>query len=316
MPSTPENPSVIALSGVSRWYGSVLGLSRVDLELKPGVTALLGANGAGKSTLIKLVTGLLRPSSGSVRVLGEAPFANPTLYRHLGVVPEEEELHPPPRVRARDWLVLLLRLGGFEPDEARVRADKSLREAGLESAAERRVTTFSRGMKQRLRIAQAAAHEPEVLVMDEPLTGLDPVGRHEIIEWIRALGASGKTVVVSSHILHEVELMTREVVLLAEGRVLASGEVGEIRRLIDAHPHRIWIGTPAPRALAARLLEVSGVQSISFSEEERQVRLETRDPERLYALLAELVLEDDLVVEEIVSPDDHLEAVFHYLVGT
>ena len=308
--------AVVRLDHASRWYGNVLGLSGVELTLPPGVTALLGANGAGKSTLIKLVTGLLRPSAGAVSVFGESPFANPRVHRRMGVVPEEEELRPSAPVRARDFLVYLLRLHGFEAEEARRRAEATLVQVGLEGASETRVRAFSRGMRQRLRLAQAIAHDPDLLVLDEPLTGLDPVGRREFIDWIRDFGARGKTVLVSSHILHEVELMTREVVLMTAGRVLASGNIHEIRRLIDAHPHRIEISTPAPRKLAARILEEPGLHSIAFSEEARQVRLETREPERFYRLLHRLVLEENATVDEITSPDDNLEAVFHYLVGS
>jgi ABC-2 type transport system ATP-binding protein len=306
---------VVSLRNVSRWYGNVLGLSGVELAIGPGVTALLGPNGAGKSTLLKLATGLLRPSSGALFVFGEPPFANPRVHARLGVVPEEEDLRPSAPTRARDLLVYLLRLHGFSVDEARRRTESSLAEVGLASAAGARLRAFSRGMRQRFRLAQAIAHDPELLVLDEPLTGLDPAGRREIIDWIRGFGARGKTVLVSSHILHEVELMTREIVLMTAGRVLASGNIHEIRRLIDAHPHRIRIATPAPRALAARILQEPGLHSISFSEEAGDVRLETREPERFYRLLHRLALEENAALDEITSPDDNLEAVFHYLVG-
>lgn len=306
---------VVRLERVSRWYGNVLGLSGVELAFAPGVTALLGPNGAGKSTLLKLVAGLLRPSAGAVEVFGEAPFANPRVHRRIGVVPEEEELRPKASLRARDFVVHLLRLHGFDAASARDRADECLAAVGLERAASSRLRALSRGQKQRLRLAQAIAHDPDLILLDEPLTGLDPMGRRELIDRIRGLGASGKTVLVSSHILHEVELMTREIVLMTEGRVLASGNVHEIRRLIDAHPHQISIATPSPRRLATRLIEEPGLDSISFSEEAGTVRLETRKPERFYELLVELVLDEDAVIDEITSPDDDLESVFHYLVG-
>jgi ABC-2 type transport system ATP-binding protein len=313
----PAEPAeIVRLKNASRWYGNVLGLSGVDLSFGPGVTALLGPNGAGKSTLLRLVTGLIRPSSGEVTVFGQPPFANPAVHRRLGLVPEEEELRPAAPVRARHFVAHLLRLHGYGDDEALRRSEESLREVGLADRADARVRALSRGMKQRLRLAQAIAHRPELIVLDEPLTGLDPVGRREVIDWIRRAGSEGRTVLVSSHILHEVELMTREVVLMTAGRVLASGNIHEIRRLIDSHPHRIAISTPAPKRLASRLLEEPGLHSISFSEEAREVRLETREPERFYHLLATLVLEESAVIDEVTSPDDNLEAVFHYLVGT
>jgi ABC-2 type transport system ATP-binding protein len=307
--------AVVRLENVSRWYGKVLGLSRVDLAFEPGVTALLGPNGAGKSTLLRLVTGLIRPSTGTVTVFGEPPFANPRVHAKSGVVPEEEELRPSAPLRCRDFVAYLLRLHGLGPEEARIRAEESLVEVGLGASIQTRVRALSRGMKQRLRLAQAIAHDPDLLVLDEPLTGLDPVGRREIIDRIRIFGKKGKTVLVSSHILHEVELMTSEVVLMNGGRILASGNIHEIRRLIDSHPHRISIATPTPKRLAARLLEEQGLLSISFSEEASQVRLETRDPERFYELLVNLVLDENAAIDEITSPDDNLESVFHYLVG-
>ena len=307
-----QTSSTVAFDSVSRWYGSVLGLSRVDLSFSPGVTALLGPNGAGKSTLLKLVAGLLKPSSGSVRVFGESPFANPGVFARLGIVPEETEFFA--RVSAIDWLTYLLQLSGFDERDAAERAGQTLDKVGLAEASKRPVTTFSRGMKQRLRIAQASAHDPDILILDEPLTGLDPVGRREVIDWIRAWGARGKTVVVSSHILHEVELMTREVVLMTAGKVLASGNIHEIRRLMDAHPHHILVKTTTPRKLATRLLQEDHLHAVSFSEQASQVELTTPSPDHFYELLAELVLANEVEIEEISSPDDNLEAVFHYLV--
>jgi ABC-2 type transport system ATP-binding protein len=308
--------AVVRLERVSRWYGNVLGLSGVDLAFAPGVTALLGPNGAGKSTLLRLVSGLLRPSAGAIEVFGESPFANPRVHRRLGVVPEEEELRPSAALSTEDFLVHLLRLHGFDEAESRARAASSLAEVGLAEAAAFKVRALSRGMKQRLRLAQAIAHDPELVLLDEPLTGLDPVGRREMMDRIRGLGASGKTVLVSSHILHEVELMTREVVLMTAGRVLASGNVHEIRRLMDSFPHRIAITTREARRLASRLIVEPGLDSISFSEESGVVRLETREPERFYDLVGRLVLDEGAVIEEITSPDDNLESVFHYLVGS
>lgn len=307
--------AVVELHDVSRWYGNVLGLSGVELGFRPGVTALLGPNGAGKSTLFRLVSGLLRPSTGEVTLFGERPFANPRVHSRTGVVPEEEELRPSAPLRCIDFVSYLLRLQGFDREKARMRAEASLVEVGLEASIGARVRALSRGMKQRLRLAQAIAHDPELLVLDEPLTGLDPVGRRELIDKIRKFGKKGKTVLVSSHILHEVALMTNEVVLMNGGRVLASGNIHEIRRLIDSHPHRIAIATPTPKRLAARLLEEPGLVSVSFSEETSQVRLETGEPERFYELLVNLVLEENEVIDEITSPDDNLESVFHYLVG-
>jgi ABC-2 type transport system ATP-binding protein len=303
--------STVEIRSVSRWYGNVLGLNRVELEIGTGVTALLGPNGAGKSTLIRLVTGQIHPSTGEILVFDQPPFANPTVASRLGLVPDEDGF--PFRVTGIDWVVYLLRLHGFEEDEARRRAEETLGNVRLAEAMHRPAATYSRGMRQRLKLAQAIAHEPDLLVLDEPLAGLDPVGRREMIDWIRDWGRKGKSVLVSSHILHEVELMTREVVLMNQGRVLASGNVHEIRRLIDAHPHRIRLATPDPKSLANRLLGFPGIVSVSFTTDLERVDLETNDPENFYENLSNLVLEEGLTIHEMTSPDDNLEAVFDYV---
>jgi len=254
----------------------------------------------------------MRPSSGELRVFGESPFGNPRVAARLGLVPENDGF--PPRASGEEWLRFLLRLNGLDAKNSRHRAEETLAEMGLQEVAERPISTYSKGMRQRLKLAQALAHRPELLVLDEPLAGLDPVGRREMIDWIRERGERGTAVLVSSHILHEVELMTKEVVLINEGRVLASGNVHEIRQLIDAHPHRVRLSTPSPKMLAARLLSFPGIQSVSFSEERREVELETTEPESFYPLLATVVIEEALPLSELTSPDDNLEAVFTYLV--
>jgi ABC-2 type transport system ATP-binding protein len=286
-------------------------LNRVELGIGAGVTALLGPNGAGKSTLIRLVTGQIRPSTGEIFVFDQNPFANPDVASGLGLVPDEDGF--PPRVTGLDWVIYLLRLHGFEEGEARRRAEEALTKVRLDEAVHRPATTYSRGMRQRLKLAQAIAHEPDLLVLDEPLAGLDPVGRREMIDWIREWGRKGKSVLVSSHILHEVELMTREVVLMNQGRVLASGNVHEIRRLIDAHPHRIRLATPDPKSLANRLLDLPGIVSVSFTADLERVDLETTDPENFYEHVSNLVLEEGITIHEMTSPDDNLEAVFDYV---
>ena len=303
---------MIKLRAVSRWFGPVLGVSRIDLSLGPGVTALLGPNGAGKSTLMRLITGQIRPSSGELTVLGEDPFANPRIATRWGLVPEEDGF--PHGARGRDWLHFLLRLQGLDPKQAARKGQEALETLGLREMADRPIASYSKGMRQRLKFAQAIAHEPELLILDEPLSGFDPSGRREMIDWIRRWGEQGRTVLVSSHILHDVEMMTQEIVLISGGQVRASGNVHEIRSLMDEHPHRVLISTPQPKRLAARLIQLEGIHTISFSEEDREVTLQTIKPDHFYRSLTELVSKEGLPVEELFSPDDNLEAVFHYLV--
>jgi ABC-2 type transport system ATP-binding protein len=302
---------VIALNAVTKWYGPVIAVNDISLTIGPGVTGLLGPNGAGKSSLLKLITGQTQPSRGEVRVFGESVFGNHRLYTRVGYSPEHEELYD--TLSASEFLASLAYLSGFSPGAARARANRLLAFLKLDDAASRRVGTYSKGMRQRLRIAQALLHDPDLLVLDEPLTGLDPVGRREMIEVIKQLGRAGKSVVVSSHVLYEVESMTRHIVLLAHGRVLAEGRIDEIRDLIDRHPHHVTIRCGRVRELARELLELEGVVSVRF-EEGDVLTVETRRPDAFYTRLLALAVERDFAIDRFYSPDDNLQAVFDYLV--
>jgi len=303
-------PSV-ALSRVSHWYGPVIGLNDVSLEFHPGVTGLLGPNGAGKSTLMRLVTGQMAPSQGGVAVFGAAPFSNPIALMRMGHSPEHEELYD--HLAGLDHLVVLLHYGGFAMGEARRLADAAIARVGLEDAAHRRVGGYSKGMRQRLRIAQAIAHDPDLIVLDEPLNGLDPVGRREMIDLVRELGASGRTVVVSGHVLHEVEKMTRRIALIHRGRVLAEGTLDEIRRALDARPHHVRVATSDPRALARLMLEDAGVVSVQIDREE--ARFEVKEPGPFFDRLGRIAVGGELQVREFEATDDNLQAIFDYLVA-
>lgn len=301
----------IACKGVSRWYGSVIGVSDITTEIGPGVTGLLGPNGAGKSTLMKLITGQLRPSKGSVTLWGEPIFGNPEALRRLGFSPEQDALYED--LNALEFVAGLLSLSGFSTKEATERAERALAEVDL--VTERRpMGQFSKGMRQRAKLAQAIAHDPEVIVLDEPLNGLDPVHRKKTIDLVRRLGAEGKAVLVSSHVLHEVEAMTSEIRLIAKGRLLAAGTISEIRGLIDKHPHHIYIECDRPRELAARLVLLDHVRAASLEGSDRLV-IETFRPDACYDAIPEKAEEAGLLVRGLFSPDDSLAAVFRYLVG-
>jgi ABC-2 type transport system ATP-binding protein len=309
--SADDAPPPVELTRVSHWYGPVIGLNDVSLQLRPGVTGLLGPNGAGKSTLLRLLTGQMEPSQGRVRVFGASPFANPRVLMRLGTSPENEDLYD--ALGARAHLVFLLRYGGFDRAQARELADAVLERVGLASVAERRVGGFSKGMRQRLRIAQAIAHGPALIVLDEPLNGLDPVGRREMIDLVRELGASGRTVVVSGHVLHEVEKMTRRIVTIHRGRVLAEGTLDEIRRALDARPHHVRVVTSQPRPLAQRLLGESGVVSARVDGE--VATFEVKDPGPFFDRLARIAADGEIAVREFEATDDNLQAIFDYLMA-
>ncbi|MCZ6787866.1 MAG: ABC transporter ATP-binding protein [Planctomycetota bacterium] len=302
---------IASFQNVAKWYGDVIGLVDVSVELGAGVTALLGPNGAGKSTLLKLLTGQLQPSTGTVRVLGDDPFKKTRVHRRIGFCPEPDAFYE--SMSGRAFVTYLTRLHGFSHAEARRRADAAIETVGMEANAGRRIRTYSKGMRQRIKLAQAITHDPEILVLDEPLNGLDPLARRFIIELIRKLGESGTTVLVSSHILHEVEAMTRQVLLLYQGRVLADGTIEEIRAYLDRYPHRIVVRSPGARELARTLLELPGVSGVQI--EDGAVCVNTGNPDEVFDRLPSLVLEENFEIEAVEATDVSLEAIFEYLVG-
>ena len=302
---------VVVADRMSKWYGQVIGLNDVTVSIPPGISGLLGPNGAGKSTLLKLVTGQLKPSKGRLQVLGEPIWDNPGAYRRIGYCPDHDAFYE--RMTGRDWLTALLGLSGFEGERAAGAAERTLDRVGLAAAADRRIGGYSKGMRQRIKLAQAIAHEPELLVLDEPLAGLDPIGRRRVIDVIKAWGRDGRSVVVSSHVLHEIELMTSNILLLHNGRILAEGNVHQIRDLIDEHPHTVRITADDPRRLARHLLGYPHV--IAMQLQDGAVVAQTSRPDAFYTELTALAAGEEAgTVGEVTSPDDNLQAVFSYLV--
>jgi len=297
---------------LGRWYGDVVGVSDISLGIEGGVVGLLGANGAGKSTFLKLLVGELKPSRGSIRVLGEEPFANRHLYRRLGFAPQQDALWGD--LTARETLEFLLRVSGFPKQEARDRAARALERVKLVEAADRRVAGFSKGMRQRVRIAQAIAHDPALVVLDEPLNGLDPLARRDTLDLFRDLGESGTHVLVSSHVLHEVEELTRTIVLLHRGRVLALGSAPEIRALLDRRPRRVAIRARDPRRLARALLDVEGVTAVRLGDD-GLLDVETSRLEELQARLPAIADAARAGVRGLSVSDASLDALFDDLVG-
>jgi ABC-2 type transport system ATP-binding protein len=296
---------------VAKWYGRVIGLVDVAVEIGPGVTGLLGPNGAGKSTFLKLLTGQLTPSQGVVRLLGKDPFRTPSVHARVGFVPEQDAFYDD--MTGRAFVRYLTRLHGHGAAEADRRTAVALERVGLTGDADRRIRTYSKGMRQRIKLAQAIVHEPEVLILDEPLTGMDPVARRRTMDLIGEYADRRATVIVSSHVLHEVEAMTSEVVLLHQGRVLARGGKEEIRRELSRYPHQILLRSTEPRALARELLQLPGVVGVRLTDSE--VRVETRHPDELYDRLPQLVLEQRLPVDALEAEDASLDAIFEYLVS-
>jgi ABC-2 type transport system ATP-binding protein len=305
--------AILAADHLSKWYGQVIGLNDVSVSVGPGITGLLGPNGAGKSTFMKLITGQLRPSKGSVHVLGEPIWGNPKLYFRIGFCPEQDSFYD--RMTGLEWVTALVRLNGLGQKEADEAARRALTDVDLMDAANKKIGAYSKGMRQRVKLAQAIVHDPELLILDEPLSGMDPLGRRKTMRMIREWAKQGKSVVVSSHILHEIEAITPNILLINNGRILAEGNVHQIRDLIDTHPHTVYIRAADPRGLAREFLSRADVISLRF--EPGAVVVETGKPDEFYSSLTDLVAAGACgAVEEVSSPDDNLQAVFKYLVKT
>jgi ABC-2 type transport system ATP-binding protein len=302
----------LEVEDLSRWYGEVIGLSGATFALEAGVTGLLGPNGAGKSTLLKILTAQMRPSRGRARILGVDPWGHPDLFRRVGYCPESDAMYP--ELPAREFLAAMLRLAGLAGAEAERRALEALQRAGLDPHLGKPMAAFSKGMRQRTKLAQALALEPEVLLLDEPLNGMDPLGRHETMKLVRELGGSGHTVLVSSHILHEVEQMTPRILLLHQGRVLAEGDVHDIRDLIEDRARSVRLRCREPHRLAARLMESGVVSGLRFTPEPDVLVAETPHADAFFEHMTRLGLEDGLGLTEVQPLDDDLQSVFQYLV--
>ena len=308
---TASAAPIISADHVSKWYGQVIGLNDVSVNVPPGITGLLGPNGAGKSTFMKLITGQLHPSKGNVRVLGEPIWRNPKLYFQIGFCPEQDAFYE--RMTGLEWVTALVRLNGLGDREADEAARRALTAVDLMDAAGKKIGAYSKGMRQRVKLAQAIVHEPALLILDEPLAGMDPLARRRTIRLIRDWARAGKSILVSSHILHEIESMTSNILLINNGRILAEGDVHQIRELIDEHPHTVYVRAQDPRALARQFLARDDVRSLKF--EENAVVVETGKPDAFYARLTELAASGEFgAIEEVTSPDDNLQAVFQYLV--
>jgi ABC-2 type transport system ATP-binding protein len=302
---------LVTADHLSKWYGQVIGLNDVSVSVPAGITGLLGPNGAGKSTFMKLVTGQLKPSKGSIRVLGEPIWQNPALYHRIGFCPEQDAFYD--RMTGLEWVTALVRLNGVSDEEARARAARALEAVDLTDAADKKIGAYSKGMRQRVKMAQALAHDPELLILDEPLAGMDPIARRKTIRMIKDWGRAGRSVIVSSHILHEIESMTSNILLINQGRILAEGNVHQIRDLIDEHPHTVHIRADQTRTLAREFLGYDDVLSLKF--EEGAVVVQTGRPDAFYARLTDLAASGAHgAIHEVTSPDDNLSAVFQYLV--
>lgn len=305
--------AVIETKNLSKWYGNILGLRDVSLQIEPGITGLLGPNGAGKSTLLKLLTGQMKPSIGKIFIDKQEVRNNYRLFSKIGFCAEQDSFYE--GMTGWQFLTQLLKLYRFSSSEVEARAFETLRMVKLLEDKDRLIRAYSRGMRQRLKFAQAIAHSPEIIILDEPLNGLDPLGKRKIIKVIKNYKEEGKTILVSSHILPEIEAMTKNVILIHQGKILAEGDIHYIRDLIDTHPHIVSIKCNKPRELASALLNQNFILKFDFGRNSDSLQIETKDRDKVFSLLPSLIITKKIEVEEITSPDDNLQAVFDYLVG-
>jgi ABC-2 type transport system ATP-binding protein len=311
VPDAQRVPAIVATEKLSKWYGQVIGLNDVTMSVPAGITGLLGPNGAGKSTLMKLLTGQLKPSKGRIHVLGEPVWGNPSLYFRVGFCPEQDTFYD--RMTGLEWVAGLVRLNGLNEQESIAAATVALGRVDLLDAAKKKIGSYSKGMRQRVKLAQALVHDPDLLILDEPLSGMDPIARRRTIRLIKDWARSGKSVIVSSHILHEIEAMTSNILLINNGRILAEGDVHHIRDLIDEHPHTVHVRAAEPRVLAREFLTRDDVLSLKLEQD--AIVVETSKPDGFYRYLTELAASGHAgAIAEVTSPDDNLQAVFKYLV--
>jgi ABC-2 type transport system ATP-binding protein len=311
-----RNPkSEIVFDNVSKFYGEILGVNRVNLSIPPGITSLVGPNGAGKTTLMNLMTGLLRPTRGSVSMLGIPTDQPQELFRKVGYCSQFDSF--PRGLTGREFISSFLMVSGFSKSEAADLSIKALERVDLLPAGDRKIGAYSKGMRQRVRLAQSIAHQPSVLILDEPLNGLDPMVRAETIALFKQLADEGLHLIISSHILHEVDMMSDRVVLLNNGYVVAEGAIHGVRDEMDVeHPMQILIRCDKPSVLAARMFRSDSLVEARVHDDRHGLFIKTRDPDKFYLLLNEVVAQGEIEIESIAPVDDDLSAVYEYLIGS
>lgn len=304
---------LIIFENVSKFYGEILGVNRINLKIGPGITSLVGPNGAGKSTLMNLMTGLLRPTRGKISIL-DIPVDEPErLFRKVGYCTQFDSF--PRGLTGREFINSFLLVHGFDREQAATATVAALERVTLLDAADRKVAAYSKGMRQRIRLAQSIAHNPSVLILDEPLNGLDPMVRAETIALFRALSAEGLHLIISSHILHEVDMMSDRVVLLNNGYVVAEGNIHGVRDEMEEHPIQILIRCDNPSKLAARVFDHNHVVEARIHEDLSGLFVRTKDADGFYLLLNRIAAEGTITIESVAPVDDDLNAVYQYLIN-
>ena len=299
---------MINLNSVTKFYKTVIGVNDINLSLSPGAYGLLGPNGSGKTTLINLLIGQLRPTIGSVELFGSDPWRNDAVLRRIGICPTVEPLYP--QVTALDWVQYLVGLHGFSRSQSKQLAMDALEIVGMSGAMKRPMTTYSLGMRQRTKMAQAIAHGPDLLILDEPFNGLDPVARHDMIQYLRQWINDGKSVILASHVLHEVEAIEPSFLLISNGRLLASGDRSEVRSILDSSPNVVEIVCSDPRLLASELVGLDFVDSIEFSADGKALNVITSTSKQLFEILVNSTEKLNIKVYQLHSADESMRDLF------
>jgi ABC-2 type transport system ATP-binding protein len=306
--------SEIVFEDVSKFYGEILGVNRVNLTITPGITSLVGPNGSGKTTLMNLMTGLIQPTRGRISILGISPDDPQALFRKVGYCGQFDSF--PKGMTGYEFIKSFLLIHGYSKREADEKTWRAIERVDLVDAAHRKVAGYSKGMRQRIRLAQSIAHEPAVMILDEPLNGLDPMARAETIRLFRQLAKGGLHLIISSHILHEVDMMSDRVVLINNGYILAEGGVSGVREEMEEHPMQIMIRCDHPQELAARVFASDNVVEAQLHQDKCGLFIKTRNAEAFYLLLNRIVVENGMGIEAVAPVDDDLNAVYHYLIGS
>ena len=310
----PRSTDLIVFEDVSKFYGEILGVNRINLTIAPGITSLVGPNGSGKTTLMNLMTGLIQPTRGRISILGLTPTEPESLFRVVGYCGQFDSF--PRGVTGYEFVSSFLRVHGYPRVKAEEKAWQAIERVGLVEAAQRRVAGYSKGMRQRIRLAQSIAHEPQVMILDEPLNGLDPMARAETIRLFRELAHEGLHLIISSHILHEVDTMSDRVVLINNGYILAEGGVTGVREEIEDHPIQIMIRCDQPRELAAQVFAAPHVVEAQLHPDRQGLFVKTTSPDEFFLMMNRLAIETSVVIESVTPVDDDLAAVYHYLIGS
>ncbi|HMV51208.1 MAG TPA: ABC transporter ATP-binding protein [Blastocatellia bacterium] len=314
-PSNYSSDQLIVFENISKFYGEILGVNRVNLTIAPGITSLVGPNGSGKTTLMNLMTGLIQPTQGRLSVLGMSPDNPQEMFRHVGYCGQFDSF--PRGATGYEFIYSFLLVHGYPKKEAEARTWRAIERVDLVEAAHRKVAGYSKGMRQRIRLGQSIAHEPSVMILDEPLNGLDPMARADTTRLFRQLAQEGLHLIVSSHILHELDEMSDCVVLINNGYILAEGGIGGVREeMMEEHPMQIMIRCERPQEFAARVFSTDAVVEAQLHADKQGLFIKTRNADSFYLLLNRLVAEGAVNVESVAPVDDNLNAVYHYQIGS